>query len=50
MFINNKRNLSFIDKGKLIINLDETPLYFDAPFETTYEKKGAKNDNKNSRL
>ena len=39
-----KRKLLNINDNNLdsIINVDETPLYFDAPFDTTIEKKGIK--------
>ena len=39
-----KRKLLNIDDNNLdlIINVDETHLYFNAPFDTTIEKKGIK--------
>ena len=38
-----RKHLNIDDNNlDLIINVDETPLYFDAPFDTTIEKKGIK--------
>ncbi len=42
--INKKRsNLNITnDKFNLIINIDETPIFYDVPFSNTLDKKGVK--------